>query len=43
MMRRLLVLGSSCFAAVLVFIAQTNAHSFKWFIIYEPDVPDSLR
>ncbi|CFW97756.1 Staphylococcal AgrD [Syntrophomonas zehnderi OL-4] len=43
MMRRLLVLGSSCFAAVLVFVAQTSAHSYKWFLLYEPDIPESLR
>jgi cyclic lactone autoinducer peptide len=43
MMRRLLSIGSSCLAATLVFIAQASAHSFKWFLIYEPEVPESLR
>lgn len=43
MMRKLLLLGSSFFASALVFIAQTNANSFKWIILYEPDIPESMR
>lgn len=43
MMRKLLVLGSSFFAAALVFIAQTNANSFKWILLYEPAIPKSMR
>lgn len=43
MMRKLLVMGSSLFATALVFIAQTNVDSFKWLILYEPDIPESLR
>lgn len=43
MMRKLFFLGSSFFAAALVFIAQANANSFKYWILYEPDLPESLR
>jgi cyclic lactone autoinducer peptide len=43
MMRKLLVSGSSFLAAALIFIAQTNANSLKWFILYEPDIPESMR
>lgn len=43
MMRRLLFLGSSCLAAALVVIAQTSVHSFKWAILFEPEIPESLR
>ncbi|HBQ85640.1 MAG TPA: hypothetical protein DD811_04035 [Syntrophomonas sp.] len=43
MMRKLFLSGSSFFAAALVFIAQANASSFKYWILYEPDRPQSLR
>jgi cyclic lactone autoinducer peptide len=43
MMRRLLVFGSSLFAAALVLVAQTNVNSFKWLILYEPEIPESMR
>lgn len=43
MMRKLFVLGSSFFATALVFIAQTNVNSLKWIILYEPDIPESMR
>lgn len=43
MMRRLLFWGSSCLATVLVLIAQTSVHTFKWAILFEPEVPESLR
>lgn len=43
MMRKLLLWGSSLFAIALVFIAQTNANSLKWIILYEPDIPETLR
>jgi len=42
-MRKLLVLGSSLFATALAFIAQTNVNSFKWLILYEPEIPESMR
>lgn len=43
MMRKLFVLSSSFLAIALVFIAQTSANSFKWLLLYEPDIPESLR
>lgn len=43
MMNKLTVLSTSLLAAVLVFIAQTNVHSLKWFILYEPAIPESMR
>jgi|GEM_PF-4538270 len=43
MMRKLLVFGSSIFAAVLVLVAQTNANSFKFLILHEPEIPESMR
>lgn len=43
MMRKLWVFGSSLFAAVLFFVAETNANSFKWLILYEPEIPESMR
>ncbi|HHW61266.1 MAG TPA: cyclic lactone autoinducer peptide [Syntrophomonadaceae bacterium] len=43
MMRKLFFLGSSFLSIALIFIAQTSANSFKWFILYEPDLPESLR
>lgn len=43
MMRRLLISSISLFATVLVFVAQTNVNSLKWFILYEPDIPESMR
>jgi|LSQX01.2.fsa_nt_gb cyclic lactone autoinducer peptide len=43
MMRKLLILGSSLLTTTLVFIAQTNVNSFKWLILYEPEIPESMR
>lgn len=43
MMRKLFILGSSFLAMGLVFIANTSASTFKWLILYEPDIPESLR
>lgn len=42
MMRKMLFSIMSTCAAVLVFIAQTNANSFKWYILYEPGMPKSI-
>lgn len=43
MMRKMLVSIMSACAVALVFIAQTNANSFKWYILYEADMPESLK
>lgn len=43
MMRKFFWLGSSFLATALVFIAQANANTFKYWILYEPDLPESLR
>jgi cyclic lactone autoinducer peptide len=43
MMCKLLFLGSSLFATILVFIAQTNVNSFKWLILCEPEIPKFMR
>lgn len=30
-------------ASVLVFVAYTGVSPNSWFILYEPDIPDSLQ
>lgn len=43
MMRKMLLSTMSVCAAMLVFIAQSSANSFKWYILYEPNMPKSMR
>lgn len=42
-MRKILVSTMSVCAAMLLFVAQTNANSFKYFILYEADMPESMK
>lgn len=43
MMRKLLFSGFYLCTTALVFIAETNVNSFKWLILYEPEIPESMR
>jgi hypothetical protein len=36
-------LAMSAFAAALVFVAGTGVSANSWFIVYEPDIPESLK
>jgi cyclic lactone autoinducer peptide len=37
------LMALSAMAIMATFIATANASSFKWFIIYEPDMPDCMK
>lgn len=43
MFRKMQVIALSSMAMVLTFIATANVSSFKVFMIYEPEVPESLK
>ena len=43
MFRKIQFVALSSMAVVLTFIANANLSSFKVFMIYEPDVPESLK
>ncbi len=36
-------LAMSSIAAALIFIAGTGVSPNSWFIVYEPDIPESLK
>lgn len=42
MLRKLAAIMVSALASAVVFVAFTGASPNSWFIIYEPDIPDSL-
>lgn len=37
------VMLSSVVATILLFVATTNVHTFKWFILFEPETPEVLK
>ncbi len=43
MFRRLMIPFASVLALMLTFIGNANVSSFKFFILYEPDVPKALE
>lgn len=43
MYRKLAAMMVSALASVLVFVAYTGVSPSCWFILYEPDIPNSLR
>ncbi|KUG03115.1 hypothetical protein ASZ90_019455 [hydrocarbon metagenome] len=43
MFRRLMIPFASTFALILTVIGTANVSSFKFFILYEPDVPKALE
>ncbi len=43
MFRKIQFVALSSMAVVLTFIANANVSSFKWILIYEPEVPKSLK
>jgi cyclic lactone autoinducer peptide len=43
MFRKIQLMALSTMAIMLTFIATANVSSFKWFIIYEPEVPEGLK
>jgi cyclic lactone autoinducer peptide len=43
MFRKIQLMALSSMAIMLTFIATANVSSFKWFIIYEPEVPECLK
>ncbi|MFA7077659.1 MAG: cyclic lactone autoinducer peptide, partial [Syntrophomonas sp.] len=43
MLRKMQLFALSAMAIIVTFIATANASSFKWFIIYEPDIPDCIE
>ena len=43
MFRKIQFVALSSMAVVLTFIATTNLSSFKLFMIYEPEIPESLK
>lgn len=44
MFRKIFMLpGASALAMFLVVVGKASANSFKFFILYEPPLPDSLK
>lgn len=43
MVKKLLVPFASAFACMLTFVGTASVSSFKLFLLYEPDVPESLK
>ena len=43
MFRKFQFVALSSMAVVLTFIANANVSSFKAFVIYEPEIPESLK
>lgn len=43
MFKKLQTIALSTMAMLLFFVATANVSSFKWFMIYEPNVPESLK
>ncbi len=43
MFRKLMIPFASSFALILTFIGTANLSSFKFFVLYEPDVPKVLE
>lgn len=43
MFKKYSYMASSILAAVLFFVATTNVHTFKWGILFEPEVPELLK
>jgi len=43
MFRKIQLMALSAMAIMLTFIATANVSSFKWFIIYEPELPECLK
>ena len=43
MFRKMTMVKVQALASVLVFVAHTGVSPSCWFIIYEPDIPESLK
>lgn len=43
MFKKMQLMALSTMAIMLTFIATANVSSFKWFIVYEPEVPECLK
>jgi cyclic lactone autoinducer peptide len=43
MFRKMITMMVHVVASVLVFVAYTGVSPNSWFILYEPDIPDSLQ
>jgi len=42
-LRKMIAITVHAVASMLVFIAQTGVSPNSWFILYEPDIPESLK
>ncbi len=43
MFRKMMAIMVYAMASVVVFVAYTGVSPNSWFILYEPDIPESLK